>query len=251
MTWQSLQEFKSKMLPKLEDTLLLQRVGLYDNLNLLDGLAKTDGIFSLYLRTEQEVEARLFLSGSTNSLPGPLADFLGIAHVSSPTNIFKWHRRDTALPLITAGQRPEFAAAEISLPAMAGTSWNPAEVVFLHPWDKAQMPATNATAARILAAKWATHRIECEVESPTPTLVVVAQAFYHPWRVTVNGQPTSILRANHAFQAVPIPAGRSAVRLEYVDRRFQLGVALSVLGAIACVVIWWRSRPSASLITNH
>ena len=270
LTWAALKEFKSKMLPSLADTLLLQRVGLYDNLNLLEGLAKTDGIFSLYLRPQQEVEARLFLSGGTNSLPGPLADFLGIAHVSSPTNIFKWHRRDTSLPLITAGQRPEFAAAEISLPAMAGTNWIPTETVFLHPWDKALVPRagdlqspsvanepaerrlqTVGTSARVLSAKWSAQRIECEVESSAPTLVVIAQAFYHPWRATVNGQPATILRANHAFQAVPVPAGRSTVRLEYVDRRFRLGIVLSALGLIACIVLWWRSRPRVALITNH
>ncbi len=270
LTWQALKEFKSKMLPSLADTLLLQRVGLYDNLNLLDDLAKTDGIFSLYLREQQEVEARMFLGGPTNSLPGPLADFLGIEHVSSPTNIFKWHRRDTALPLITAGQLPEFAAPDISLPAMTGTNWNPAGTVFLHPWDKALVPRAGdlqsppvanepdgrrpqaaGAGARILSTNWSAHRIECEVESPAPTLVVIAQAFYHPWRATVNGQPASVLRANHAFQAVPVPAGRSTVRLAYVDRRFQLGVALSVLGLIVCGVLWRRSKPKLELITNH
>ncbi|MFM8470887.1 MAG: YfhO family protein [Limisphaerales bacterium] len=240
LTWAALKEFKSKMLPSLADTLLLQRVGLYDNLNLLDGLAKTDGIFSLYLRPQQEVEARLFLGGATNSLPGPLADFLGIAHVNSPTNIFKWHRRDTALLLITAGQRVEFAAAEIALPAMTATNWNPAELVFLHPWDKALVPTTNAADAKVLSTRWTAHHIACEVESPAPTLVVIAQAHYPAWRATVNGQPANLLRANHAFPAVPVPAGRSTVRLDYVDRRFQLSVALSALGLIACVVLWWR-----------
>lgn len=251
LTWTALKEFKSKLLPSLADTLLLQRVGLYDNLNLLDGLAKTDGIFSLYLREQQEVEARMFLSGPTNSLPDSLADFLGIAHVSSPTNIFKWHRRDTALPLITVGQRPEFAAAENALPAMARTNWNPPETVFIHPWDKALVPATNSAPAKVLSAKWTAHRIECEVESPAPTLVVLAQAFYHPWRATVNGQPANLLPANHAFQAVPVPTGRSTVRLEYVDRRFQLGVALTALGLVVCAVLWWRKLPSAALNTNH
>jgi hypothetical protein len=258
LTWAALKEFKSKMLPSLADTLLLQRVGLYDNLNLLDGLAKTDGIFSLYLREQQEVEARLFLGGATNSLPGPLADFLGIAHVSSPTNIFKWHRRDTALPLITAGQRVEFAAAEIALPAMASTNWNPAELVFLHPWDKARagdlqspsdasesngrrLQTAGTAAAKVVSSKWSAHRIECELESPAPTLVVVAQAYYHPWQATVNGQPANLLRANHAFQAVPVPAGRSTVRLAYVDRRFQLGLVLSAFGLGLCTVVWWRS----------
>lgn len=243
LTWQALKEFKSRMLPSLADTLLLQRVGLYDNLNLLDGLAKTDGIFSLYLREQQEVEARMFLSGPTNSLPGPLADFLGIAHVSSPTNIFKWQRRDTALPLLTAGQQPEFAAAEISLPAMAGTKWNPAEVVFLHPWDKAHILATNPAVAKVLSTNWSAQRIQCEVESAAPTVVIIAQSFYHPWLATVNGQPTTILHANHAFQAVPVPAGRSTVRLEYVDNRFRLGIVLSILGLLTCVVLWWRARP--------
>ncbi|NDB74027.1 MAG: hypothetical protein EB141_00005, partial [Verrucomicrobia bacterium] len=251
LTWTALKEFKSKLLPSLADTLLLQRVGLYDNLNLLDGLAKTDGIFSLYLREQQEVEARMFLSGPTNSLPDSLADFLGIAHVSSPTNIFKWQRRDTALPLITVGQRPEFAAAENAFPAMASTNWNPAETVFIHPWDKALVPATNSAPDKVLSAKWTAHRIECEVESPAPTLVVLAQAFYHPWRATVNGQPANLLRANHAFQAVPVPTGRSTVRLEYVDRRFQLGVALTALGLVVCAVLWWRKLPSAALNTNH
>jgi hypothetical protein len=251
LTLRGVLELKRTFLPSLADMLVLQRVALFDNLNLLAGLPKTDGNFSLYLRPQQEVEARLFLGGATNSLPGPLADFLGIAHVSSPTNIFKWHRRDTALPLITAGQRPAFAAAEIFLPAMASTNWNPAEVVFLHPWHKTLVSVTNSAPAKVISAKWTTHRIECEVESPAPTLVVLAQSFYHPWRATVNSQPAEILRANHAFQAVPVPAGRSTVRLEYVDRRFQLGVALSALGLVGCAVLWWRSRPVAPLITNH
>jgi uncharacterized membrane protein YfhO len=84
-----------------------------------------------------------------------------------------------------------------------------------------------------------------------PTLVVLAQSYYHPWQATVNGQPANLLRANHAFQAVPVPAGRSTVRLDYVDRRFQLGLALSALGLVACAVLWWRTQPSAPLITNH
>ena len=52
-------------------------------------------------------------------------------------------------------------------------------------------------------------------------------------------------------QAVPVPAGRSTVRLEYVDRSFHLGVGMSALGLVACCVVWSRAKPSAALITNH
>ena len=251
ITAQSLIELNRTLLPSLTDTLLLQRVSLCANLNLLDGIAKTDGFFSLQPRAQYEVEPHLLFSGATNSLPAPFADFLGVAHVTSPTNIFQWHHRTTALPLITAGQRPVFAAAAATLPALSSTNWNPAATVFLHPWDQTKLLTTNATTAKIVSTHWTARRTECEVDATAPTVVVIAQTFYHPWTATVNGQPTEILRANHAYQAVPVPAGRSTVRLEYVDRRFQLGVAFSALGLVACCVLWGRAEPSTALIANH
>jgi hypothetical protein len=251
LTWQAAQEFRGKLLPSFTDTLLNQRMGLFGDLNLIEGLPKTDGFFSLYLRAQREVETQLIFGSQTNSLPDPILDFHGIAHLSSSTNLFQWHHRATALPLITAGQRPEFVAAEQTLTALGSPGWNPTATVFIHPWDRMYVPNTNATTAKVLSTHWTAHRIECEVDSPAPTLVVLAQAFYTPWQATVNGQPTNILRANYAFQAVPIPAGRSTVRLEYVDHRFQLGVGLSALGLLACCVLWCRAKPSASLITKH
>jgi hypothetical protein len=240
ITAQSLIEVNRTLLPSLSDTLLLQRVSLCANLNLLDGLAKTDGFFSLQPRHQFQVEPRLMFAGASNSLPAPFADFLGVAHVTGATNIFQWDRRNTARPLVTAGQRPEFSTAEHTLQTLGSTRWNPSETVFLPASDRERVPNTNAAPASIMSSKWTTHRIECEVESPAPTLVVIAQSYYHSWQATVNGQPAEILRANHAFQAVPVPAGRSTVRLEYVDRAFQLGVVLSALGLIACAVLWQR-----------
>ena len=245
------------------------RRALFANWNLLEGVPKANGFFSLYPR--EQAETKRLLYDLDQPFPERFADFLGLTRASSSDALFTWAHRTTALPLITAGQRPEFAAAEISLPAMAGTNWNSAKTVFLHPWDEALVPSAGdlqspsvanesterrlqnacTVTAKVLSTKWTAQRIECEVESPAPTLVVIAQSFYHPWKATVNGQPANLLRANHAFQAVPVPAGRSTVRLEYVDHHFRLGIVLSALGLIACIVLWWRSRPSAALITNH
>lgn len=39
---------------------------------------------------------------------------------------------------------------------------------------------------------------------------------YHPgWRAAVDGAPVRLLRANHAFMAVPVPAGRSEVVFDF------------------------------------
>jgi hypothetical protein len=50
--------------------------------------------------------------------------------------------------------------------------------------------------------------VDIEAEAAEPSLVVVAQTYYHDWRADVDGQPTHLLRANHAFQAVQVPAAR-------------------------------------------
>lgn len=247
----ALLDLDGRMLPELDRTLLLQRQALFMNANLLEGIAKADGFFSLEPRATHE--ATLLLYAGTNGLRERLADFAGITHVNPPPNIFQWQHRSTALPLITAGQRAEFADEAATLNALASTNWNPREVVFLQAGEMQssstananngqQLPIAGAPGARVISSQWTTQRVECEVESPAPTLVVIAQSHYHPWQATVNGQPATILRANHAFQAVPVPAGRSTVRLEYVDRRFQLGVALSALGLGLCGVLWWRAK---------
>jgi hypothetical protein len=48
------------------------------------------------------------------------------------------------------------------------------------------------------------------------------------------------LRANHAFQAVVVPAGKSQVKLKYESRAFRAGGVISLAGglAIACLVLF-------------
>ncbi|MBI5801736.1 MAG: YfhO family protein, partial [Verrucomicrobia bacterium] len=93
----------------------------------------------------------------------------------------------------------------------------------------------------------ATSAIEIEAEAAAPTVVVIAQNFYPSWHATVNGQPAPVLRANHAFQAIPIPAGKSTVRLDYVDWPFRIGASISLATMLVCVLLWkcGNARPSA------
>lgn len=225
------------------------RRALFANWNLLEGVPKANGFFSLFPRELSETSRLLY--GFGHPFPERFADFLGVTRASSSDALFTWNHRTNALPLITAGQQPVFANATNTLRALAAADFDPTQVVYLPAALTAKLLVTNAASARVLSTNWTAHRIECEVDSPAPTLVVIAQTFYHPWKATVNGQPTEILRANHAFQAVPIPAGRSVVRLEYVDRSFQLGLALSALGVSLSGLLWWRVKPNAELITNH
>jgi uncharacterized membrane protein YfhO len=82
-----------------------------------------------------------------------------------------------------------------------------------------------------------------EVAADASAMVVVAQAFYHPWRAYVDGARVKLWRANHGFQALEVPAGRHEVRLVYEDRVFEGGavISLATLGALALVLFRRRA----------
>jgi uncharacterized membrane protein YfhO len=94
---------------------------------------------------------------------------------------------------------------------------------------------TNASEAKIISQQFAAQRLQLMVESPTPALVVIAQAFYHDWHAFVDGKPIPILRANHAFQALEVPAGQHEITLRYEDWAFRIGAAVSALTLLGCL----------------
>ncbi|MBI5519109.1 MAG: hypothetical protein HY916_03500 [Desulfovibrio sp.] len=66
-----------------------------------------------------------------------------------------------------------------------------------------------------------------------PRLLVVASNYHPGWRATVNGQSAPVLRANHAFMAVPLPqAGPVRVRLEFTDPVTVKAHALTLAGLL-------------------
>jgi len=72
--------------------------------------------------------------------------------------------------------------------------------------------------------------------------VVAAQTFYPCWTGYVDGQPTRLWRANHAFQALQVPAGQHQVQLVYRDRNFLAGVTISWITLFGCLAGLVRQR---------
>ena len=62
----------------------------------------------------------------------------------------------------------------------------------------------------------------------------------------VDGKAVPLLRANYAFQALEVPAGKSQVQLVYQDNAFRLGAWLSVGGLLVCALLFRRSRHTST-----
>jgi hypothetical protein len=218
---------------------LYQRLALYANLNLLDDLPKVVGLHSLYLRELGEVFPLLWCPPQ---MPAGLADFLAVSHLNVPGKVNHWNFRPTHLPWVTAGQKPVFADPAGTLFALAAPEFDPRRTVFLPPETRALVTVSNATPATVSVQQFSPHKVRLEVRAPEPALVVIAQSFYHPWRAWVGNQPTPLWRANHAFQALQVPAGRQQVTLVYEDRIFYCGALVSLASTAIWAALWLRRR---------
>jgi uncharacterized membrane protein YfhO len=82
--------------------------------------------------------------------------------------------------------------------------------------------------------------VDADIEAAKPSLVVVSQTYYHDWHAYVDGNETPLLHANHAFQAIQVPAGTHHVRLIYKDLAFETGAAVSIVAWLGCLICLLR-----------
>jgi uncharacterized membrane protein YfhO len=61
---------------------------------------------------------------------------------------------------------------------------------------------------------------------------VVADTYDPGWKATVDGRDAPLLRANLAFRAVPVDAGRHTVEMRYRPAAVVIGLAISGLTAM-------------------
>jgi hypothetical protein len=86
-------------------------------------------------------------------------------------------------------------------------------------------------------------RVQVSVQTDRDGLLVVGDPWYPQWRVEVDGRPAELLRVDHAFRGVRVPAGSHQVVFTYQDRALQIGLAVSLVAVAGLLGLWlWRRR---------
>ncbi|NNE08367.1 MAG: hypothetical protein HKN20_07365, partial [Gemmatimonadetes bacterium] len=73
------------------------------------------------------------------------------------------------------------------------------------------------------------------VETPDPQILFVSNNWLPYWKAAIDGEAAPLLRANHAFQAVAVPAGAHDVSIRYRSGPVTACTFLS-LGALVLVI---------------
>jgi hypothetical protein len=87
-------------------------------------------------------------------------------------------------------------------------------------------------------------RLDLEVSCDRPCLLFVADLFAPGWTARVDGHDVELLRANVAFRAVPLMAGRHRVEMSYRPPGLYPGVAIAMVAGLGLGLCVWPRRRS-------
>jgi uncharacterized membrane protein YfhO len=90
--------------------------------------------------------------------------------------------------------------------------------------------------------RYSSNQVTINAALPQPGYLVLAQTFYPGWQARVDGLPSQVFRANHAFCAIHLEAGEHQVELEYRPPSFYVGLAVSGLTWTALAVLGAMNR---------
>ncbi len=213
-----------------------KRLAFWSNLNLLDDIPKLNGSSTLQLREQAAIQRLVY--GTNQFDATDLADFLAVSHETSHEMATQWRRRASPSPWIAAGRTPRIASIDESLSLISSGNADLRSEVLLTFEDESPPQLPPGGAAEIEELRFLPDLIEFRIRAKNPTLVTLAQSHHPGWTAEVNGRRQPVWRANHAFQALSVPAGESTVRMEYRDRGFAPGAIASLLTAAICGGLW-------------
>jgi hypothetical protein len=175
----------------------------------------------------------------------PLVDLLGVRHfvfrsqppgevaVAFQSPGYFVVENPGALPRAFLPRRVETLLEGEALRRLAEPGFEPREVAFV---DRATAAVGEVRGSAALLAD-EPQRVRVDVALETPGVLVLSDLWYPGWCAYRDGEETAVLRANHAFRAVELPAGRSTVEFRYEPRSFRLGLRAAAL-AILALLAW-------------
>lgn len=151
------------------------------------------------------------------------------------------YENKAVLPRVMWVERAKVMAGETEdeiLAAVLSEEFDPREEVVLE--DESKIMSVKAGSAsggnyesrkgqgKVEIKSYKEQSVEIEMESEGDGFLVLSDTYYPGWKAAVDGKETKIYRANFAFRAVEVPAGKHVVKFTFEPTYWRLGLGISL-----------------------
>jgi len=130
-------------------------------------------------------------------------------------------------------------SANAEIDALTGLQARTTAVV--HSEFDAMLPTKSFSGSgEITLTAYAPDRLTYTSSSTADQLAVFSEIWYGPdkgWKVTIDGQPAQLIRANYALRALPIPSGQHEIVMSFEPESFYRGETISYASSIIILLL--------------
>lgn len=105
-------------------------------------------------------------------------------------------------------------------------NFNPAKSIVL---NKRVNVDPKKKSGKIISTNYGQNKIQFKIDSSHSTLLFLSDTWYPGWTALIDNKETEILRADFAFRAVVVPAGKHNITFLYQPPLFIIGVIISMV----------------------
>jgi len=149
-----------------------------------------------------------------------------------------------ALPRAWVVHEAEQRSAGDTLALLAEGAVDPRDVVLLETTPPDLAPSDGNDTVRM--TKQSPDAMTLAVTSSTDGMLVISNGYDPGWKAWVDGNEVEVVPANHALQAISLPAGEHTVTLRYETPGINLGLAITGTTILTLIVAWFVIRQRAN-----
>jgi hypothetical protein len=161
---------------------------------------------------------------------------------------FSWlYKVDNTFPRVMIVARSSVEKDPVkTLQRLASLDFDPNTEVILNEAVKSHSLAILQAQAKITSYK--NNRVTIEATTNEAGILVLAESYYPGWKAYVDGNETTLLKANHFYRAVELSKGDHNVEFIYDPLSFRVGMIVSsatlvILGFVSAI-LYLRRRPN-------
>jgi hypothetical protein len=181
-----------------------------------------------------------YVTSSRAVVNGPRGAELPLELQDGPARLY---RNATALPRAFAASSVVQATERNAEDRVFSPAFDPHRAVVLEEAPPAGLPSA-APVQPVAIVSYTPDRVELAPELASPAVVVLADSYDPDWRVTIDGQPARLLRANARFRGVVVPAGAHRVVFSYQPPLVAYSALASLAALVGCLVWSFVKRGS-------
>ncbi|MCC6453376.1 MAG: YfhO family protein [Caldilineaceae bacterium] len=234
-------------------------LALLPNVGMVFGLEDVRGYDPVALRRYMQLMARLEGASRVGhhllftQAAAPLLDFLNVRYAFSASELSEEWRplRERHGVTLYANQQAMARAFMVYTSQGASTPNESLEMMLAPDFDfrksvileagsapvEIDLQGVPAVPPQVAISRDAPGEMTVQVDTATPGILVLSEPYMPGWVATVNQQEAEILIANHAFRAVPLPAGSHTVRFAYRPASFVAGACISGISLALLILI--------------